>query len=33
MQTGINKSKLLLLHHIKNLDPSSPAKQVYEEES
>jgi hypothetical protein len=33
MQTRIDKSKLLLLHHIKNLDHSSLAKQVYEEQS
>ena len=33
MQTRIDKSKLLLLHHIKNLDPSSLAKQVYEEQN
>ena len=33
MQTRIEKSKLLLLYHIKNLDDSSLAKQVYKEQS
>ena len=33
MQTRIEKSKLLLLHHIKNLDDSRLAKQVYKEQS
>ena len=33
MQTRVEKSKLLLLHHIKNLDNSSLAKQVYKEQS
>jgi hypothetical protein len=33
MQTRIDKSKLLLLHHIKNLDDSSLAKQVYKEQT
>ena len=33
MQTRVEKSKLLLLHHIKNLEDSSLAKQVYKEQS
>ena len=33
MQTRIDKSKLLLLHHIKNLDDFSLNKQVYKEQS
>ena len=32
MQVRINKSKLSLLHHIKNLDNSSLAKQIFDEQ-